>query len=69
MALAVGLPARLSVVAIALELSNRKDTAGERLMHQTSKPRRARKDEDPLQVYWFKIRNGSIGSTSIVVKT
>ena len=32
---------------------NRKDAAGERLMHQTSKPRRARKDEDPDQVYWF----------------
>ena len=27
--------------------------AGERLMHQTSKPRRAHKDEDPSQVYWF----------------
>ena len=33
--------------ADALELVNRKDVAGERLMHQTSKPRRARKDEDP----------------------
>jgi DNA polymerase bacteriophage-type len=54
MALAVGLPARLSLAAIALELSNRKDAAGERLMHQISKPRRARKDEDPLQVYWFE---------------
>ena len=53
MALAVGLPARLSTAAKALELSNRKDAAGERLMHQTSKPRRAHKDEDPHQVYWF----------------
>jgi DNA polymerase len=53
MALAVGLPARLSTAANALELSNRKDAAGERLMHQTSKPRRAHKDEDPHQVYWF----------------
>ena len=53
MALAAGLPARLSLVADALELSNRKDAAGERLMHQTSKPRRAHKDEDPSQVYWF----------------
>jgi DNA polymerase bacteriophage-type len=34
MALAAGLPARLSAVADALELSNRKDDAGERLMHQ-----------------------------------
>jgi DNA polymerase len=53
MALAVGLPARLSTVATVLELSNRKDAAGERLMHQTSKPRRARKGEDLNQVHWF----------------
>jgi DNA polymerase len=54
MALAAGLPARLSAVADALELSNRKDAAGERLMHQISKPRRARKDEDPNLVHWFE---------------
>jgi DNA polymerase len=54
MALAVGLPARLSTAAIALELSNRKDVAGERLMHQTSKPRRPHKDEDPSGIYWFE---------------
>ena len=54
MALAVGLPARLSLAAIALELSNRKDAAGERLMHQTSKPRRSHKDEDPTKVYWHE---------------
>jgi len=53
MALALGLPARLSTAANALELGNRKDATGERLMHQTSKPRRAHKDEDPHQVYWF----------------
>ena len=52
-ALAAGLPARLSAAADALELVNRKDSAGERLMHQTSKPRRARKDEDPAGTYWF----------------
>jgi DNA polymerase bacteriophage-type len=52
-ALAAGLPARLSSAAIALELSNRKDVAGERLMHQLSKPRRARKGEDPNGTYWF----------------
>ena len=52
-ALAVGLPARLDRIALALELSNRKDAAGERLMHQMSKPRRAHKDEDPDRVYWF----------------
>jgi DNA polymerase len=54
MCLALGLPARLSTAADALELSNRKDAAGERLMHQMSKPRRPRKDEDPNQVYWFE---------------
>src|SRR5262249_8005236 len=26
---------------------------GERLMHQTSKPRKARKGEDPDRVHWF----------------
>jgi DNA polymerase bacteriophage-type len=54
MCLALGLPARLSAAADALELSNRKDAAGERLMHQTSKPRRPHKDEDPTKVYWFE---------------
>ena len=53
MCLALGLPARLSAAADALELSNRKDAAGERLMHQVSKPRRARKDENPSGTYWF----------------
>lgn len=53
MSLAAGLPARLSAAADALELGNRKDRAGERLMHQTSKPRRSHKDENPDQVYWF----------------
>ena len=52
MAAAVGLPARLSAAADVLELSNRKDAAGERLMHQMSKPRKARKDEAP-GIYWF----------------
>jgi DNA polymerase bacteriophage-type len=51
--LAVGLPAQLSAVADALELSHRKDAGGERLMHQTSKPRHARKNEDPEGIYWF----------------
>src|SRR5262245_28832734 len=52
-ALAAGLPARLSAAANALELANRKDAAGERLMHQMSKPRRPHKDGDPNQLYWF----------------
>ena len=54
MALAMGLPARLSAAANALELSNRKDAAGERLMHQTSRPRRPHKDENPDGIYWFE---------------
>jgi DNA polymerase bacteriophage-type len=52
-ALAAGLPARLGAVADALDLANRKDRAGERLMHQVSKSRRARKGEDLNQVHWF----------------
>src|SRR5262249_60328992 len=54
MALAVGLPARLSTAANALELKNRKDASGERLMHQTSKPRRPHTDERPDGIYWFE---------------
>ena len=54
MALAHGLPARLSAAADALELAHRKDAAGERLMHQTSKPRKPHKDEDPSGTYWFE---------------
>ena len=50
---ALGLPARLGMAADALELANRKDVAGERLMHQTSKPRRSHRDEDPAGIYWF----------------
>ena len=42
--------------ADALELANRKDAAGQRLMHQTSKPRRPHKDEDPAGTYWFDDR-------------
>jgi DNA polymerase len=55
-ALAAGLPARLDRVADALELTNRKDLAGERLMHMMSKPRRPRSHEDPNQVHWFDDR-------------
>jgi DNA polymerase len=51
--LVLGLPARLGAVADALELSNRKDAAGERLMLQMSKPRNPRKDEDPAGTYYF----------------
>jgi DNA polymerase len=53
MAQAVGLPARLDHLADALELSNRKDSIGARLMQQMSRPRKARKDEDPSGIYYF----------------
>src|SRR5262249_26262246 len=53
MALRLALPAKLGRLADALELANRKDAAGERLMHQMSKPRRARKGEDAGAVHWF----------------
>jgi DNA polymerase len=52
-ALAAGLPARLDMVADVLELGNRKDAAGQRLMLQMTKPRKARKDEDAGGRYWF----------------
>jgi DNA polymerase len=45
---------KLSAAADALELENRKDAAGERLMHQMTKPRKPRKDEDPAGIYWFE---------------
>jgi hypothetical protein len=49
-ALVLGLPARLSAAANALELAERKDAGGEQLMYLMSKPRRARRGEDPKQV-------------------
>jgi DNA polymerase len=51
---AFGLPSRISAAADVLELGNRKDVAGERLMHQMSKPRRARQGEDSANVHWFE---------------
>jgi DNA polymerase len=53
MALALGLPAKLELLAKALELTHQKDKAGQRLMLIMSKPRRPRKDEDPQGIYWF----------------
>ena len=44
-ALALGLPAKLGRLADALELANRKDAAGEKLMLQMARPRKRRKDE------------------------
>jgi DNA polymerase bacteriophage-type len=50
-ALALALPGRLEKVAPALSLPQQKDMNGHRLMLAMSKPRKARKDEDP-GVYW-----------------
>lgn len=69
MSLAAGLPARLSAAADALELGNRKDDAGERLMHQMSKPRRARQAEDPASYIGLMIRSDLIASTLFAGKT
>src|SRR6185436_9856905 len=52
MCLALGLPAKLSAAADALELVNRKDAAGQRLMLQMSRQRKPRTDEDPAGTYW-----------------
>ncbi len=52
LALAAALPGALEKAAAALDLSQRKDFAGHRLMQQMSQPRRPRKDEDPNKTYW-----------------
>jgi DNA polymerase len=51
-ALANALPASLEGAAEALGLSVRKDIDGHRLMMQMSRPRKARKGEDPELVHW-----------------
>jgi DNA polymerase len=53
MASALALPGKLEKLADVLELSQRKDVAGHRLMLAMSKPRRARKGENADQVHWF----------------
>jgi DNA polymerase bacteriophage-type len=53
MASALALPGKLEKLADVLELSHRKDVAGRRLMLAMSKPRRARKGENPNQAHWF----------------
>jgi DNA polymerase len=52
MALAAALPGSLGGAAAALGLDVRKDIAGRRLMQAMSRPRRARKSEDPTQIHW-----------------
>jgi DNA polymerase len=54
MASALALPSKLEKLADVLELAQRKDVAGHRLMLAMSKPRRAHKDEDPGGIYWFE---------------
>ena len=63
-----GLPARLSAAADALELANRKDAAGERLMHQMSKPRKPRQGEDPRALLVRRSRSSCSGSTATASK-
>ena len=51
MARAAGLPAKLGLLGKALELTHRKDPAGERLMKATAALRKPRKGEPP-GIYW-----------------
>ena len=52
-ALALGLPAKLGRLADVLEFANRKDAAGEKLMHQMARPRKRRKDETAEGLLYF----------------
>jgi DNA polymerase bacteriophage-type len=52
-ALALALPGKLEMVAEALNLKQRKDAAGHKLMLKMAKPRKPRPDEDPDGVYWI----------------
>jgi hypothetical protein len=51
-ALAMSLPGDLDKLAKALDLTNRKDKAGARLMMQMSQPRKPRKGEPDDRLYW-----------------
>ena len=51
-AYAVGLPGKLEQCAPALGLEQEKDQVGKALMLRMSRPRKARKDEDPTKIYW-----------------
>lgn len=46
------LPRSLDKLAEALDLPVKKDKEGKRLINKFSKPRRARKGEDPTKIYW-----------------
>src|SRR5262249_10766839 len=54
MSLSVGLREGFSRAGKALERRIRKDASGDRLLHQTSKPRRPHKNEKPDGIYWFE---------------
>ena len=49
-----GLPKALDKVALALELSHKKDAEGKRIMLKMCKPRKAKKNEDPDIIYWHE---------------
>lgn len=53
MAMALGLPAALEKLSEPLGIDEFKDAAGKRVMLQMTKPRKARKNEDPDQTYWY----------------
>jgi DNA polymerase len=52
-ALALGLPPALENISEALGIKMEKDTVGKRVMMQMTKPRKARKGEDPDAVHWY----------------
>jgi DNA polymerase len=53
MALALSLPPALENIAPALGVDAVKDAVGKRIMLQMTKPRKARKGEDPDEVHWY----------------
>jgi DNA polymerase len=54
MAAALALPLELDLLAEALDLNERKDTAGRKLMMKMTKPRKPRKSEDPDAILWHE---------------
>lgn len=54
MASALSLPPALENISDALGIEEFKDKVGKRVMLQMTKPRKARKGEDPDQIYWHE---------------
>ena len=54
MALALALPPALENISDALGIDEFKDKVGKRVMLQMTKPRKARKNEDPDEVHWYE---------------